>query len=164
MPNSSATISRGGKPEQGPFYILDGQALPAAGAVFKPSAYTAIPPEARRLHLIATYVAGTSGVNGSVKMRVLWQVTGTEERQVADVYEAIIDGTTIVKSGNKLSNPMYAYELIGPPVSDPGSLNFRFLSCEVPIAAIGVTVEVLEVGDTTHPGTVTIRAYTSDRV
>lgn len=162
MPNLSDTIVQG-KPEQGPFYNLDTVALPAAGA-FTAQAYTTIPAKARRISIVGTYSKGASSSSGSCRFRVQWQIPGgAPEGVVLDVYETVIDGTTITKATSFLENPEYVYSIISPPNPTVNPLSFRMLSCEVPVNATGVRVLCAEV-DTANPGTITVRVYTSDQI
>lgn len=162
MPNVSDTIVQK-KPEQGPFYNLDAVALPAASA-FTTQGYTKLPAEARRISVIGTYAKGASSSSGSCRFRVQWQIAaGTPEGRVDDVYETVIDGTTVTKATSFLENPEYVYSIIGPPNPTVNALSFRMLSCEVPVNAVGVRVLCAEV-DTANPGTITVRIYTSDEI
>ena len=151
-----------GKPEQGPFPSLDAFTLPGASALTS-QAYTKIPSNARRLSVIASYTLGAGGANGQARFRLQWQIDGGGSI-LADVYEGIIDGTTIDKTVVPfLENPEYLYSLLGPVVA-AGTVSWRLLEVSVPVRAIGYRVVAAEVGDATHPGTVTVRGYTSDRV
>lgn len=164
MPNQSAAIQVSGKPEQGPFYNLDGFQLPAAGA-FTAQSYSDLPPQARRAHVVVTFTGGAGSTNGAGRFRVQWRIqAGPTENVVTDVYEAVLDGTTIAKSGAFLENPEYAYSIAGPIAAPATAFNFKLLSIEVPIFATGMRIIAAEGGDTAHPGQVTIRIYTSDKL
>jgi hypothetical protein len=156
------TEIRAGKPEQGPFLSLDAVTLPGSGA-YTDQEYTKIPAQARRLSIVAQYTLGTSGVNGQGVFRVQWKIPG-ENGPIEDAYECVIDGTDITKTGDTfLRNPEYVYEVAGPVVvTDP--LLFRVLSLEVPVLAQACRVLVAELGDTAHPGKVSVWLYTSDDV
>lgn len=157
--NTSANVQASGKPEQGCFYLADALALAAAGAFSNP-AYQSIPPESRRMSLIVSYTKGAAAASGNAVFRVQWRIAaGAPEGLVTDVYETVIDGTTVTKADPFLLNPEYAYSIAGPITTT--SIAFRLLSVEVPIMATGVRVLAAELGDTVNPGTITIRAYTS---
>lgn len=165
MPRNSATPAVG-KSEQGPFVDLDSFQLPAAGA-YTAQAYVTLPPGCRRMHVIATYVPGAASVNGKPTCRLQWQIggDGPGANAVADVFEAILDGTTVTKADPMLINPEYAYEVQGPIPGTPGTaFSWRLLSVEVPIKATAARVLAAEVGDTAHPGVLTTLFFTSDQV
>lgn len=150
-----------GKAEQGPFLTWDA-ALPAAGA-YTNQTYTTLPPEARRLSLVASYTLGAGGTNGQASFRLQWLVDDGSGAGVVDIYEPVIDGTTISKADPFLINPQYCYEVHGPIVA-AGTLSWRLLEVSVPVKARGFRVIAAENGDAVHPGTLTVRGYTSDRV
>lgn len=157
MSRESVAIVQG-KDEQGPFVNFDLAALPAAGA-FTGQAYTPLPAESRRLSIVAQIALGAGATTNQAKFRLQWQIDGALD---LDVSEAVIDGTTIVKTAPYLANPQFAYEVSGPVVT--GALAWRLLSVEVPIKATGVRVLVAEVGDTTHPSSVAVIVYASRRL
>lgn len=160
--NQSATVQQGGAPEQGPFYNLDGVLLPAAGA-FTAQVYSTIPALSRRLSIVVSYVKGASAVSGNGVFIVQWTIQGgAPEGAIKDVYETVIDGTTVVKADPLLQNPEYAYSVAGPITTS--SITFRLLSLEVPVGATAFRVLAAELGDTAHPGTVTVRGYTSNQI
>lgn len=157
---TESATPRPGIEEQGPFVNLDAVALPGAGAFGSPT-YTPIPPKSRRLSLIVTYAKGAGATSGSVVLRLQWQLTAGSG-PLDDVYETLIDGSTLTKSTSFASAPEYAFAVVGPPTTT--SISFRALSVEVPILAVAARVLAAEIGDTANPGTVTARLYTSDEV
>lgn len=143
-----------GKTEQGPFVNLDALVLPAASA-FTNQAYTPIPPQSRRMSIIASYAKAAAAVSGQAAFTLQWKFPGG----VTDVYESVIDGTSSSVAAPFLVNPEYGWQLNGPVIST--SLTFRVLSVEVPVRALAARVLVAEVGDAAHPGTVSVMLYTS---
>jgi|SRR5689334_13637777 len=156
------TAIRPGKPEQGPFPSLNNEVLPASGA-FTNQDYTPIPPTSRRLGIIAEYTKAAAGTNGQATFRVQWRVKG-ENGDTVDFYEVVIDGTDITIAAPYLRNPEYAYQVDGPVVAGTDPFRFRLLSLEVPILADGCRVLAAELGDTTHPGTLSVWLYTSVQI
>lgn len=156
MTTPSAEIVAG-KPEQGPFISLDEVVLPASGA-FTSQNYTTIPPQSRRLSIVGSYAKAAAAASGSASFRVQWRLA-SGNGELSDVYETVIDGTTVTKTDPILENPQYAYQVDGPVTTS--SINFRVLSLEVPPMADAVRVLAAENTDTVHPGTLTVRLYTS---
>lgn len=162
MPNESAQVATSGKPEQGPFYDLDAVSLPAAGA-YTAQGFSKLPPEARRLSVIASYTGGSA--SGQAAFRLQWQVAaGSPERQVTPVAETVVDSTVATKTGNVMAIPEYQLQVNGPANGTAGPIHFRLLSVEVPVGAVGARVLAAEIGDTANPGTASTRLYTSNRV
>jgi hypothetical protein len=158
MPPGSTAVP--GKPEQGPFVNLDAQALPGAGA-FTDQAYSAIPPEARRLSAVVSYAKGSGATTGQVALFLQWRLDA-EGGNLDAVYETVLDGATFTVTGPSAAVPEYAFQVNGPPTTT--SIAFRALSVEVPVKAIGARLVAAEIGDAANPGTITARLYTSNQV
>ncbi len=131
--------------------------LPAASA-FTNQAYSLLGPHARRLTIGLAYTKHSGATTNQLKLQVQWKLVNQE-----GYFEPLLDGSNPTTGGDVMQIPEYKQEVLSPPVTSANSPFFwRALTLEVPCCAIGVRVIMAEVGDASHPGTVTARLFYSD--
>lgn len=131
--------------------------LPAAGA-FTDQAYSQLGPLARRLTIGIKYTKAAAATTNQLKLQVQWKLVNE-----AGYFEPLLDGSNPTTGGDVMQIPEYKQEVLSPPVTVSNSpLLWRALMLEIPSCATGVRVLMAEVGDATHPGSVTCKLFYSD--
>jgi hypothetical protein len=130
--------------------------LPASGA-YSDQAYTPItglasgvPNFPRELTIAFSYLKAAAASSGQPKFEVQWEING-----VGGYYEMIAVGTPTT-SGSVATTTEYISETKGLANTSATVPVLWKKTIAVPAAASGVRVLVAEVGDTTHPGTLTV--------